>query len=435
MKKILNIKYIIATVGLITGFLASTNSALAAWVYTPVHDVVYIVSGANISPSCNAGVDRSITLPTNSITIPVGGAVVSDSDGTIASQSWAQVGATPSVATVSNSTTLTPTFSNLIQGSYTFRLSATDNLGATCTDDMNVTVSNGNIPPVSDAGVDQSITLPSNSVSVSGSGSYDSDGAIISYAWTKTSGPATYTITAPSSMNTSITGLVAGTYVFQLVVTDNGTPGLTGSDTMTVTVSSEPSASGSLTISPNSCTIALGGSTCSVTGATWNTSGASSPNLLDANTSTTLSTLANNAFPLEVWAAYPFTTFNLRDGSTVLDTEIVTANCGVNVWNAGAGRCVAPAVNGVCGAAHFNCSAGSYPGGGTGGSSGPWAWSCVGSNGGTTASCSEDPSGKPQCSDGIDNDLDGFTDYPNDSGCTSDADNSESNIKIDVKEN
>lgn len=92
---------------------------------------------------------------------------------------------------------------------------------------------NSNNPPVASAGNDQSINLPSNSVNLSGLGT-DTDGTITGYAWSKLSGPSSGTITSPTSQNTSVTGLVQGTYVFRLTVTDNGTA--QGTDDVTVTV-------------------------------------------------------------------------------------------------------------------------------------------------------------------------------------------------------
>ena len=63
---------------------------------------------------------------------------------------------------------------------------------------MQVTVNtvlniNPNIPPVANAGIDQTITLPTNIVLLNGSGT-DADGTIVSYAWTKISGPSAGTI-------------------------------------------------------------------------------------------------------------------------------------------------------------------------------------------------------------------------------------------------
>lgn len=67
-------------------------------------------------------------------------------------------------------------------------------------------------PLVVNAGPDQ--LVGGTSVSLSGS----TNAVSPTYAWTKTSGPAGQTITSPSSANTTVTGLVAGTYVFRLTV-------------------------------------------------------------------------------------------------------------------------------------------------------------------------------------------------------------------------
>ena len=71
-----------------------------------------------------------------------------------------------------------------------------------------------NQAPTANAGADQSITLPTSTVSLSGSGT-DADGTISSYSWTKVSGPASGTITSASSAATTVTGLAQGVYKFQ----------------------------------------------------------------------------------------------------------------------------------------------------------------------------------------------------------------------------
>ena len=87
------------------------------------------------------------------------------------------------------------------------------------------------------------------------------------------------------------------------------------------------SPSGSLIISPSNCKIAVNNSTCTVSGAKWNTTNAVSPALIDGNTGTVLSNLADNNTSLMVWVAYPQTVFNLQDGILPLDSKIVTAMC------------------------------------------------------------------------------------------------------------
>jgi len=52
-----------------------------------------------------------------------------------------------------------------------------------------------NKPPIAKAGLDQTIQLPTDSVTLDGSLSSDPDGPISAYLWTKISGPASFTIT------------------------------------------------------------------------------------------------------------------------------------------------------------------------------------------------------------------------------------------------
>ncbi|MGN7824456.1 PKD domain-containing protein [Chitinophaga sp. 22536] len=91
-----------------------------------------------------------------------------------------------------------------------------------------------NIVPAANAGKDLFISLPVNTVKLDGSASSDADGTITGYSWKKVSGPAAGTIAAPGQAITNVSGLAAGTYVFQLAVTDNR--GLSASDLVTVTV-------------------------------------------------------------------------------------------------------------------------------------------------------------------------------------------------------
>lgn len=96
------------------------------------------LTAANVAPTANAGSDRTITLPTTSVA--ASGASATDSDGTIASRVWAFVSG-PASPTISGGTTLTPTFNGLTAaGTYIFRLTVTDNNGATDTDTMSVSV-------------------------------------------------------------------------------------------------------------------------------------------------------------------------------------------------------------------------------------------------------------------------------------------------------
>jgi len=86
------------------------------------------------------------------------------------------------------------------------------------------------IPPVANAGADQTIVLPINYVSLSSAGT---TGIISSYSWTKVIGTGSI-ISTPSGTNTTVTGLTQGVYLFRLTVTDVNT--LTDTDDVQITV-------------------------------------------------------------------------------------------------------------------------------------------------------------------------------------------------------
>jgi uncharacterized protein YaiE (UPF0345 family) len=88
--------------------------------------------------------------------------------------------------------------------------------------------------PVANAGPDKTITLPTNAVSLQGSGS-DPDGTIAAYSWTQVSGPGTATFSSKTTAQPTVSALVQGTYTFSLVVTDNQGARSTA-DGVTVTV-------------------------------------------------------------------------------------------------------------------------------------------------------------------------------------------------------
>lgn len=90
-----------------------------------------------------------------------------------------------------------------------------------------------NQPPAANAGADEIIMLPKDSVVLNGSASTDPDGVITSYKWTKISGPVSSDIIEDDSSKTLVKTLMTGVYKFELTVTDNG--GLSAKDTVQVT--------------------------------------------------------------------------------------------------------------------------------------------------------------------------------------------------------
>jgi hypothetical protein len=167
---------------------------------------------ANQAPLANAGSDKTVTLPTASVSIT---GTASDADGTISTYTWTQVSGT--AATLTNATTATVGVSGLVAGTYVFRLTVKDNAGATASDDVTVTVKANSVPTVS---VGTTLNITTATTTITGTAS-DTDGTISTYAWTKVSGGAA-TLTNANTATLSLSGLVTGTYVFRLTVTDNG---------------------------------------------------------------------------------------------------------------------------------------------------------------------------------------------------------------------
>ncbi|WP_375437481.1 malectin domain-containing carbohydrate-binding protein, partial [uncultured Hymenobacter sp.] len=95
--------------------------------------------------------------------------------------------------------------------------------------------SGSNQTPTASAGPNQSITLPINSTTLNGSGT-DPDGTVASYTWTQVSGPNTASFSSKTVPQPTVGGLVAGSYVFSLVVSDNAGLSSAASQT-TLTVS------------------------------------------------------------------------------------------------------------------------------------------------------------------------------------------------------
>ena len=177
---------------------------------------------ANKAPTSNAGADRSVVEGTTGVTLDGSGS--SDSDGTIEKYAWTLTTSNDDV-TLTGADTATASFTAPDVDADTvlvFRLTVTDNDGATATDEVTITVIN-NIAPTANAGKDQDVN-EGLSVSLDGTGSSDSDGTIDSYAWTQVGEENLVEITNASSATASFTApYIASntTLEFMLTVTDN----------------------------------------------------------------------------------------------------------------------------------------------------------------------------------------------------------------------
>lgn len=76
--------------------------------------------------------------------------------------------------------------------------------------------------PIARAGLDRTIPLDWNYFPMlNGTASTDPDGWIAAFNWTQVSGPNTASLSAPNSGQCRANGLIRGTYIFRLKVTDN----------------------------------------------------------------------------------------------------------------------------------------------------------------------------------------------------------------------
>ncbi|HWC57826.1 MAG TPA: Ig-like domain-containing protein [Candidatus Paceibacterota bacterium] len=198
------------------------------------------------SSTCSGSTDT--TPPTVSLSAPLNGATVSGTALTTAATASDNVGVTKvefykdADTTPFATDTATPYSASfdtttLANGTHTFTAKASDAAGnSTTSSAISVTVSNA--VPVVNAGTDQTIILPASSTTLTGTAS-DPEGASLTTTWSEVSGPNTATITAPSSLTTSVTGLIQGTYTFWLTASDGVR---SNADAIAVTVAADTQA-------------------------------------------------------------------------------------------------------------------------------------------------------------------------------------------------
>lgn len=194
---------------------------------------------SNQPPSVSAGTDAAVDAASE---VVLSGSA-SDADGRIVSLRWTQI-AGPTVS-LSGADTASARFVAPAPTEPTvlgFRLQATDDGGATGTDEVSITVRAAppaNQPPVAQAGADQ-IVSEGASVRLQGSGS-DSDGRVVSFQWSQTAGTAV-SLSDASAPTPSFTApaVDADTALeFQLRVSDDD-GAASAPDRVTITVRNTP---------------------------------------------------------------------------------------------------------------------------------------------------------------------------------------------------
>uniref|UniRef100_A0A8C4NMS8 KIAA0319 like n=1 Tax=Eptatretus burgeri TaxID=7764 RepID=A0A8C4NMS8_EPTBU len=165
------------------------------------------------------------TPETQELSLPNSSAYIdgkqSSDDDRIVSYHWEKIKG-PLLGTKAFADTSTLHLSNLVPGNYTFRLTVLDSDGISNSTTANVTVSKAvDYPPTANAGPNQEITLPQNSIILNGNQSSDDHG-IVSFEWAlslKTKSKV-LDMQGVQTPYLQLSAMKEGDYTFQLTVTD-----------------------------------------------------------------------------------------------------------------------------------------------------------------------------------------------------------------------
>jgi PKD repeat protein len=208
-----------AVAGLYTVTLTVTDNDGATDSASTTADIAAI---PNVAPTSNPNGPYSAAVGE---TIVFDGSGSSDSDGTIVSYAW-------DFGDSSTGTGVSPSHSYATDGTFTVTLTVTDDDGATDTASTTATIDPiPNVAPTSNPNGPYSGTV-GTPVSFDGSGSTDSDGTIVSYAWDFGDG------NGGAGISPSHTYAAAGLYTVTLIVTDND--GATDSASTTADIAAIP---------------------------------------------------------------------------------------------------------------------------------------------------------------------------------------------------
>jgi alpha-tubulin suppressor-like RCC1 family protein len=197
---------------------------------------------ASTVPTVKMDAAQTITLPTSSVTLT---SVSAPATGTsLVAGLWKQTSG-PSTATIATATSSSTAVTGLKAGTYVFSYAITNNLKQSATGSTTVTVNAAAAaaaPPKVTVGPAQSITLPTNSATLTSAATPATGTSLAAGVWKQTSGPSTAILGSPASSATAVSGLTAGAYAFSYTITDNLGQSSTGNTTVTVNAPPTPPA-------------------------------------------------------------------------------------------------------------------------------------------------------------------------------------------------
>lgn len=196
--------------------------------------VTITAATSNVAPIANAGSAQNVVV---GATTTLNGSASSDANGDAITYAWTFISKpTNSAASLTNATTVNPTFSPDVSGNYVLKLIVNDGVLSSTASSVTITASTANIAPVANAGAAQSVVTGST-VTLNGTASNDANGDSLTYAWTFVSKPtgSNAALSSSTSANPTFIAGTAGSYVLSLVVNDGSLNSV--ASTVTITAS------------------------------------------------------------------------------------------------------------------------------------------------------------------------------------------------------
>ncbi|MDA8178745.1 MAG: PASTA domain-containing protein [Deltaproteobacteria bacterium] len=193
-------------------------------------NVSVVAAVPNAAPIAFAGTDNTVS---RNAVIRLDGTQSYDPDNDPLFFAWSIVSRPAGGTSVlDNAASPTPSMPAYGEGDFVFRLVVNDGQVDSAPD--TVVVTSVNDPPVANAGPDQAVPV-TTVLTLDGTSSHDANGDPLTYLWSILSAPAgsTATIGNPTAVNPLFTPALAGSYTFQLVVSDGQVT--SAADTMAIT--------------------------------------------------------------------------------------------------------------------------------------------------------------------------------------------------------
>lgn len=183
--------------------------------------VTITATSPSTAPVASAGPNQSVIVPK---VVTLDGSGSTAASGATLTYAWTlPTRPAGSAATIANNTSVKPTFTADVAGTYVASLVVNDGTTSSAASTVTITgsASTGNAPPVANAGPHQNVTIPTT-VFLDGSGSSDPDGDALAYTWSFSSRPdgSTATLAGATTVNPNFSPDLAGVYAVRLVVND-----------------------------------------------------------------------------------------------------------------------------------------------------------------------------------------------------------------------